>query len=76
MFLSRLLISAERNYWPTELEVVGLVWTIRKIRHLIEFFKLKVVVYTDHSVTIDIAKQASLTTTSTMRLNLRLVRAS
>lgn len=76
MFLSRLLTDAERNYWPTELEVAGLVWTVRKIRHLIESSKSKVVVYTDHSATIDIAKQGSLTTTSTVRLNLRLVRAS
>ena len=76
MFLSRLLTSAEGNYWPTELEVAGLVWTVRKIRHLIESSRSKVVVYTDHAATIDIAKQGSLTTTSTVRLNLRLVRAS
>ena len=76
MFLSRLLTDAERNYWPTELEVAGLVWAVRKIRHLIESSKAKVVVYTDHSATVDICKQASLTTTSTVRLNLRLVRAS
>ena len=76
MFLSRLLTDAEKNYWPTELEVAGLVWTVRKIRHLIESSKSRVVVYTDHSATVDIAKQGSLTTTSTVRLNLRLVRAS
>ena len=76
MFLSRLLTDAERNYWPTELEVAGLVWAVRKIRHLIESSKSSVVVYTDHSATVDICKQASLTTTSTVRLNLRLIRAS
>ena len=76
MFLSRLLTEAERNYWPTELEVAALVWTIRKVRHLVESSKRKIVVYTDHSATIDIVKQASLTTTSTLRLNLRLIRAS
>ena len=32
MFLSRLLTAAEKNYWPTELEVSGLVWVVRKIR--------------------------------------------
>ena len=76
MFLSRLLTDIEKNYWPTELEVAGLVWAVRKIRHLIKSSKSKVVVYTDHSATVDICKQATLTTTSTVRLNLRLVRAS
>ena len=76
MFLSRLLTDAEKNYWPTELEVAGLVWTVKKVRHMIESSHSRVVVYTDHSATIEIVKQASLTTTSTLRLNLRLVRAS
>ena len=76
MFLSRLLTTAERNYWPTELEVACLVWTVRKIRHLIESSKSKVIVFTDHSATIDIVKQSSLNSVSTLRLNLRLVRAS
>ena len=76
MFLSRLLTDAERNYWPTELEVACLVWTVRKIRHLVESSRSNVVVFTDHSATIDIAKQSSLNSVSTVRLNLRLVRAS
>lgn len=36
MFLSKCLNSAEQNYWPTELEVAGVVWVVRKTRHLIE----------------------------------------
>ena len=31
LFLSRVLKDAEKKYWPTELEVAGLVWTIIKI---------------------------------------------
>lgn len=31
LFLSKLLNDAEQRYWPMELEVSGLVWTIRKI---------------------------------------------
>lgn len=77
MFLFRLLTSAERNYWPTELKMAGFVWVIKKIRHLIESSKHKVVIQTDHSAILDIIKQRSIvTTTSTMRMNLRLVRAS
>ncbi|KAL1981340.1 hypothetical protein VTN96DRAFT_2781 [Rasamsonia emersonii] len=78
MFFSRTLTPAERHYWPTELEVSSLIWVLRKIRHLVEAAPcdLLPVIYTDHSATISIAKQSSLTSSSTDRLNLRLVRAS
>ena len=77
MFLSRMLTAAERNYWPTELEIAGFVWTIKKIRHLVESSKHPVIIQTDHSAILDIMKQSSITsTTSTMRLNVRLIRAS
>ena len=76
MFLSRCLNDAERNYWPTELEVAGIVWVVKKIRHMIESNRKRVTVYTDHSAAVPISKQTSLNTTSTDKLNLRLVRAS
>ena len=76
LFLSRDLIDAETRYWPTELEISGLVWMIKKVRHLVEASKLPVIVYTDHSSTVNIAKQSSLNTTSIEKLNLRLVRSS
>lgn len=76
MFLSRRLTLAERNYWPTELEVSCLVWVTKKIRHLVESTDQPAIIYTDHASTVDITKQASMNTTSVDRLNLRLVRAS
>ena len=76
MFLSRLLNSAETRYWPTEMEVAGIVWVLRKIRHLIESAALPTVIYTDHGAALGIAKQTTLTSSSTDKLNLRLVRAS
>lgn len=78
LFLSRRLTPAEINYWPTELEVAGVVWAIRKIRHMIEASPAEkpCVIYTDHSATAEIARQSSLVSTSTDRLNLRHVRAS
>ena len=76
MFLSRLLVPAETRYWPTELELAGLVWILRKTRHLIEASQTPTIVYTDHGAALGIAKQTTLTTTSTDKLNLRLVRAS
>ena len=76
-FLSRLLTLAERNYWPTELEITGFVWVVKKVRHIIESSKSSVTIQTDHFAILDILQQSSVTSTiSTMRLNLRLMRAS
>ena len=76
MFLSRTLSKAERRYWPTELEMAGLVWAIRKTRHTLDSAP-KVYVFVDHGALTAITKQVHLMdTTSTERLNLRLVRAS
>ena len=76
MFLSRRLSPAEHRYWPTELEIAGLVWVLRKIRHMVESSKLPVRIFTDHGASLGIARQSSLKTTSTERSNLRLIRAS
>ena len=77
LFLSKLLNAAEKNYWPTELEVAGIVWVVKKVRHMIESSKCSpVVIYTDHSAAVPISRQTTLTTSSTDKLNLRLVRAS
>ena len=75
LFLSRLLTSAEQNYWPTELEIAGFVWVIKKVRHMVESSKNPTRVQTDHSAILDIFKQSCIvSTTSTMRMNVRLVR--
>lgn len=77
MFLSRLLTSAEMNYWPTELEMAALIWVVKKVRHLIESSEFPVVIQTDHSATVDICRQKLITATnSSIRSNIRLVRAS
>ena len=76
LFMSRTLSSAEERYWPTELEVSCLVWTLRKIRHLIEASDLPVVVYTDHAATVGLSRQKTLSSVAVENLNLRLVRAS
>lgn len=77
IFLSRLLSPAESHYWPTKLEIVGFVWVLKKVRHLVESARAKVIVQTDHSAIRDIVQQSSITsTTSAMQINVRLVRAS
>jgi len=76
LFLSRLLTDAETRYWPTELEIAGIVWVVKKVRHMIEAAKAATIVYTDHSAAVSIVRQTSLNTTAVEKLNLRLVRAS
>lgn len=76
LFLSRLWKPVETRYWPTEKEIVGLCWIVQKIRHIIESTKLPTVIYTEHSATVQIATQSSLTTTSLVRMNMRHVRSS
>ena len=77
LFLSRLLTLAERNYWPTKLKIVGFVWVIRKVRHVVESSRVKVIIQTDHRAIFNILNQSSITsTTSTMQINVRLVRTS
>jgi len=77
MFLSRNINTAERNYWPTELEVAGIVWVVKKTRHMIDSTeRAPTIIFTDHSAAIPISRQTTLSTSSTDKLNLRLVRAS
>ena len=67
MFLSRRLSPAGHRYWPTGLEVAGLVWCLRKIRHLVESSKLPIRIYTDHGASLGIAKQSSNVTLKHVR---------
>ena len=76
LFLSKLLTDAETRYWPTELEIACLVWTVKKIRYMINGSLAGTVIWTDHSATVQIMKQMTLTSSSTDKLNLRLVQAS
>lgn len=46
-FASRSLTRAEKNYWPTELEMGALVWSLKKFEEIIEGKPL--MIYTDHS---------------------------
>ena len=70
LFLSCLLTDAETRYWPTELEVAGLVWVVKKIRHMIEAAVKTTIIYIDHSAAVSIVRQTSLNITSIEKLNL------
>jgi hypothetical protein len=69
-FMSRKLSPAEENYWPTDMEMLGLVWAVKKLRPYME--RAYVWFVTDHKPNVDIFDMKSLVTTSTARSNLRL----
>jgi hypothetical protein len=76
MFLSKELSVAETSYWPTELETSALVFTVKKIRHLIEANEFSTIVYTDHVAVKHIAHSTALKTNSPERANMRLIHGS
>ena len=76
LFLSRLVINVESKYWSIELEIVDIVWVLKKIKHIVEVSSSKTIMYTDHDSALNIVNQIMMTTTSTNKFNLRLVRIS
>ena len=57
LFLSRMLNTAETNYWSTELEVADIIWIIKRVRHLIDFTDVfSIIIYIDHSTAISISR--------------------
>ena len=71
-----MLTKAEKNYWPTELEVVCLVWILKKIRHIIESTVSPAIIHTNHLATVAITQQTTLSITAINKLNLQLIRAA
>ena len=77
LYLSKLLNKTEQNYWPIELEMAVLVWTVKKICHIIELNEFwSVIAYTDHTVSINLAHSFTLSIFFCDKLNLHLVWAS
>ena len=74
LFLSRQLTLAEIRYQPIKLEIANIVQIVKKIRYIIEVATNITIIYTNYSATIDIVRQSSINTTSTKKLNLRLIR--
>ena len=70
LFLSKLLTDAETWYWSTELEIACVIWTVKKIHHMISRFLAETVIWTDHSVILQILKQITLNSLFIDKLNL------
>ena len=72
--LNKTLFNTETYYWLTELKVTDLVWLVQKIHYMLKSAEKLTIVYTDHSATLNIVHQFSLTSaTSIDKLNLQLV---
>ena len=77
LFLSRFFTSIKTRYWFIKLKLTNIIWVFRKIRHIVESSKKKFsIIFTNHDVVLDIAKQISLIISSTNKLNLRLIKTS
>lgn len=76
LFLSKMLTGAESRYWPTELEMTVLVWTVRRIAHVIRLSKHSTIIYTNHEANSVIAAKTKLNTSNIDKLNLKLIRVS
>ena len=74
LFLSWLLNFAKTRYWSIELEMIDLVWVVKRVRHIIETIA-QIVIFIDHVVNSSITRQITLFFSSIDKLNLRLVRA-
>jgi len=72
-FLSKLLTDAETWYWSTELEIACVIWTVKKICHMISRFLTETVIWTDHSVILQILKQTIFNSSFINKLNLHLI---
>ena len=74
LFLSRLLIDVEIKYWSTELKLVDIIWILKKIKYLIDFFEQRsIVIFTNHDAVLKLAKQTSLIIVFIDKFNLRLI---
>ena len=69
IFLLKCLTPAERNYWPTDLKLAGLIWTVKHLHIYIK--QIKTIIYTDHRANPIIIAAKSLRTMSPLKMNSR-----
>jgi hypothetical protein len=74
LFLSKILFKTEFRYWSTELKMIELIWIVKKIAHMIKSSKHSIVIYIDHEIISVITAIIKLITSSTDRLNMKLIR--
>ena len=76
LFFFKMFIDAEFRYWSIEFEMTILIWTIRKIFHMIRIFKHFTIIYTNHETNLNITTETKLNITNINKFNLKLIRIS
>ena len=77
MFLNKRFLSVKTKYWFTELEVIDVIWIIKKMRHFIKSCrKSSMSIFTNYAIIAEIVNQIFLITINTDKFNLRLIRVS
>ena len=56
LFLSWFITNAKLKYWFIKLKIIEIIWVLKKIRYIVETTLNIIIIYTNHDVTIDIAK--------------------
>ena len=56
------------------IDIVDIVWVLKKIRHLVEFSVIIIVIYIDHDAVLNLIKHIIFITSFIDKLNLRLIR--
>ena len=75
-FLNKILTPTETKYWPTKLKIAELMWTVRRIIHLIKTSDRSIILYTNHRAIIKIINQTKLSFTNIDKQNLKLMKTS
>lgn len=70
-YLTRRLNPAERNYWPTKLQMAGLVLFIKNLKGYIKSEAMEIEFLTDHISNSAISNMKSINTTSAPKSNSR-----
>ena len=74
LFLSRMLSNVEHKLFSTELEMTALIWTVKRIKHMIESAIKISIIFIDHVANSSIARQTTLLSENIDKLNLKLVK--
>ena len=76
LVLFKMFTETEFCYWFTKLEMTALIWTMRRISHMIKASKYSTVIYIDHEINLAIAAKTKLNITNIDKLNIKLIKTS
>ena len=75
LFFSKFFTETESRYWSTELKMTTLVWTVRRIAHMIRSSKHFIIIYTNHETNFMIVAETKLSTININKLNMKFIKA-